>query len=181
MKFEFILNEQDYLNSSLFTASKSAVIKKRRLGSRLIIPIVYIGLGIWFWDDYNHISTILFVLFAILWFLFSPIITRRRYVRYYKSAIKEAYSQRLGRTLSLEIQNDVLAFTEGPNESRFQASDIDVINEIPDLILIRIKSSNCIILPKERINNLDELKRQLKQLAERMKVNYNEELEWKWR
>lgn len=181
MRYEYTLNENDYLTNSLFTASKSPTIKKRRLWTRLLIPIVYIVLGIWMWSEYRPESTYIFFVLALIWYLISPWITGRRFVKYYKSAIQEAYGKRLGRPCSLEIGEDVLISIEEPNESRMKISDVEIIHELSTHLLIKIKTSNTIILPLDKIQNTDELKREVKAMATKSAIPYYEELEWKWK
>lgn len=180
MKFEYSLTENDYLTNSLFTASQSPSIRKRRVWGRILIPIVYIILGIWVWDEYDTLSTILFVVFAVLWFFISPLLARRRIVKYYKAAIKESYGQRIGRRCTVEIGEGMLICTEELNESRINLSDVEMMNELPAHVLIKLKVGT-IILPIDRMDQVDELRTKLKELAGQLKIPYTIRKDWKWR
>lgn len=180
MKFEYTLNENDYLTNSLFTASQSPTIKKRRFWMRFSIPVAYVILGIWMYNEYRPESAIIFFVLAVLWFFISPALTRRRYVRYYKIAIKEAYGKRIGRPCSLQIGEDELIYKEEPNECRVKLSDIEKICELNTHFFIRQKTSNTVILPKDKIKDTEALKAELKELAIRLNLPYTAELDWKW-
>ncbi|GAA4125836.1 hypothetical protein [Flavobacterium chungbukense] len=71
MLISYQLDENDFLQYQLYTASKSERIKKKRLKSKIVIPIIY-GLIIAF-DLYkgNTNSAIVFLVMGILWFFFT--------------------------------------------------------------------------------------------------------------
>ncbi|WNM18171.1 YcxB family protein [Flavobacterium capsici] len=60
-------------------------------------------------------------------------------------------------------------------------SIIEEIIEIKDYIYLKIKTGGYFILPKSKIENVTEVQINLASLAEKLKINYTKELEWKWK
>ncbi|HET6227166.1 MAG TPA: hypothetical protein VFF27_12855 [Bacteroidia bacterium] len=181
MKYEFTLDEQDYLENCLFLASNSKIYKKRKLASRLILPILYIGLGLYMLSENDVVFATIFLAFSFLWFLFSPALTRNRYKKFYRKTITESYSKRLGRISTFEIESTDFLMTEEKNVSRISLKDLESVNELAKYFILKLQIGSTIILPKDKINNLSELKKELKDLAQVQNVPFNEELNWKFR
>ncbi|MEO6305817.1 MAG: YcxB family protein [Bacteroidia bacterium] len=125
--------------------------------------------------------TILFSCAAIFWFFYYPYRERQRYIEHYKNFLNERYKNDLERVITLEINNDfILSKTEG-NESKILTKEIEEINEIPTLILLKLKTGDSYVLPKSKIKEIDQLKLRLKELAVFLKIKYNHDENWKWK
>jgi len=181
VKIEYQLNENDFLIYQLYIASKSDRIKKKRQRNRIIIPILYLVLGIFlFWGNQILMPTLLVIL-GLLWFFFYPIWEKRRYVNHYKAFIQENYKLRLGRIVTLEFDNEYILAKDNGSESKVLATELVEMIELPTIILMKLGGGQSFILPKNEIPQLEELKANLRELAHYLKIKYEIEGEWEWK
>ena len=81
---------------------------------------------------------------------------------------------------TLTINNEGFVTKDEGVESKIIATETEEIVEIPSLFLIRLKSGQSLIIPKNKISNVDEVKETLINLASFLKISYNVEDNWKW-
>lgn len=175
------INENDFLTFQLFTASKSASIIKKRRRAQIRVPIIYLIFVVLLLLVDAYVLAGAFAVIAVLWFLFYPRWESRRYLNHYKTFIKEHYKNRSGRNATMEINDDVILTKENGSEGKLLTIELEEIVEIPTVILMRLKGGQAFVLPKDRINNLEELKSRLKELASYLKIKYSVENEWEWK
>jgi len=70
MKFK--LDENDYLTYQLFTASKSALIAKKKRNGWILAPLSFLILAVMFYSSDNFPLTVYFVIAAIVTVIFFP-------------------------------------------------------------------------------------------------------------
>ncbi|MBB4804177.1 hypothetical protein HNP37_004263 [Flavobacterium nitrogenifigens] len=182
MTTNYQLDENDFLQYQLYTASKSERIKKKRLKSKIIIPIIY-GLIVAF-DLYkgNTNSAIVFLAMGILWFFLYPFWDKRHYIKHYKGFIKENYQNRFNKVVVIEFADDFISSNDiSGSEMKIATSEIEEINEISSSIFIKFNIGNSLILPKNKIQNNDDIILFLRQLANSLNIKYNIENDWKWK
>lgn len=180
MTVDFKIEENDFLTHQLYIASRSQKIKKKRLRSKLIVPLIYVGFGLMCLYEGNYFVMSIFIIFGFLWFLFYPIWERKHYVNHYKGFIRENYKERLGRTSILKFANDFIDVKEDGSESKIATREIEEIVEIPSLILIRFKIGHSFVIPKDKITDLNVFREKLKELAVYLNISYVLEENWKW-
>ena len=127
-----------------------------------------------------NMTALFFVAVAITWFLFYPYRHRARYKQHYQNHIRKTFSQNLARQNSVRIQEDMLFITDGHSETRMPITEISGIAEITDEIFITVKTAGAIILPKNQIQDLAELRQLLIGISARVNVTYTTNLEWRW-
>lgn len=181
MNIQFSIGENDFLAHQLYVASQSDSIRKKRLRSRLLVPLLYLGFGALLLADQKAFPSMLFLVFAILWYFLYPFWEKQRYVKHYRNFIRENYKDRLGKTASLDFSHTQLHARDNGSESTVQCSEIEEIVEIPSNIFIRLKGGQSIILPKDGITGLDHVIDGLKELAQHLKIRYQVDLNWKWK
>jgi ABC-type multidrug transport system fused ATPase/permease subunit len=181
MTIEYKINENDFLTHQLFVASKSDRIKKKRQRSKVILPLIYVALGLLFLFKDKVSLSIIFFIIGLLWFFIYPIYERRHYVKHYKGFIKENYKDRLGRTANLEFNNEYILAKDNGSESKVLTTELEEICEIPTTIFIRLKGGQSFILPKDKITDFDKVKTRLKELADHLKIKYNTDEKWEWK
>ncbi|HEY0262049.1 MAG TPA: hypothetical protein VGB95_03425 [Chitinophagales bacterium] len=178
----FQLDENDFLTSLLFLASKSDQIKKIRQRNKIVIPLLYVGLGLLLglWgSDIGFLVTFLVV--GFLWFLLYPLWEKRRYVNHYKQYIQETYKERIGKNMTVEFNNEFVVARDSGSETKTLTTVLDEINEISSLIILRMKSGQTFILPKDKIMNVDSVIVELKDLAACLKIQYIVDEKWEWK
>ncbi len=122
-----------------------------------------------------------FFLVGVLWYFFYPSLERRRYVKHFKSVIKENFSDRFNKVAFLSISDESISARDDSSESKISTSEIEAIIEISSSIFIKINGGMSYILPKNKIEEIDMLAINLKKLANHLKINYVMDNEWKWK
>lgn len=182
MILEYKIDENDFLTHQLFIASKSDRIKKKRVKNKIIIPIIYFVLGVYFLvKNENLVVFILFSLVGFLWYFFYPIWERKHYINHYKGFIKENYNGKVNIMTTIEFNNELIIAKDQASESKVFTTEISEIVEIPSTIYVRLKSGQSIILPKDKIANFSQLRARLKELAKYLNINYELDEKWEWR
>lgn len=181
MTFELKIDENDYLTYQLFVASQSKSIQRKRKRGKIIVPILYLLIGIYAYYNNSTLTGVLFCVFAVLWFFLYPIWERNNYIRHYKNFIQENFKEAFGKIAILEINDKTIFIKDEFNESKVSTTEINEIFEIPTLILIRLKGGKTFILPKDKIAEIQEIKSDLKRLAELLKISYVSNDKWIWR
>ena len=122
----------------------------------------------------------IFVSIGVLWFLIYPIWERRHYIKHYRGFIKENYKDRIGQTGSITFGDEYILAKDSGSESKLQLTELEQIDEIGTLILVRLKGGQSFVLSKEKLNNLNDVVNNLKELANRLNIDYKIDLNWKW-
>ncbi|KPH13105.1 YcxB family protein [Chryseobacterium sp. ERMR1:04] len=180
-KFTYSLNEDDYLNYQLFAASKSKNIRKKRLRNRFLPAIFFVVLGLVPRFDFTEIFTQIYILIGILWIFLYPIWDKKLYYNHYKKYIKENYKNNFDKTLELAITENEIYAKDNSTESKTNLQELEEINEVPQAIYFKFKSSHSLILPKNKINVSIDSKQFFKELSKKYSINYNEFSDWEWK
>lgn len=181
MIIDYKIDENDFLIHQLFVASKSERIKRKRQRNKIIVPIIYVALGLLFLFQDRISFTLIFCTIGFLWFFIYPIWERRNYFNHYQGFIKEHYKERLGRIATLEFTDDYILAKDNGSESKILTTEIEEICEIPTTIFVRLKGGQSFILPKDKITDIDNVKVRLKELANYLRVKYEKDEKWEWR
>jgi hypothetical protein len=181
MQCEYDLNENDFLVFQLYSASKSPIIRKKRIMNKVIVPVVYILLGIPFVFLESYLTAYLFILIGVLWFFLFPLYERQRYVKYYGKYIRENFKERFGRHISITFEKDFIYSRDTLNEGKTSTSEIAGITEIPQLILVKLKTGQSVILPVNKISNIIELRDCLRSMASTLQIKYDPDSQWRWK
>ncbi len=181
MTIEYSVDENDFINFQLYVASKSDRIRKKRENNKWIVPIIYGVIGILFLFKENLIIAISFFAFGMLWLFIYPIWERRHYVKHFQSFIRENYKERVRKPTTMEFGTDFLFARSGEMESKIPKKEIEEIIELPEMILMKLKTGQAFIFPKNKIKDLEEFRTMLKELAGHLNISYNIEESWEWK
>lgn len=181
MKITYSLDEKDYLTFQLFTAFHSPTVKRRRLLSRLIPAIAYLIFAVLFFYRGDLTMLFAFLVLAVAWFFFYPIHDRNLYRRQYQKFIAENMHNKFGRKASLLFEGEVVKAKDEVSESRVNLSEIESITEIPTLFLVKLKSNQSFILPKDKIDLCEKLPEFFQNLESEKGIPFYEMKDWKWK
>ena len=122
-----------------------------------------------------------YMLFGILWFIFYPFYSARRYKRFYQKHIDENYSGRLNIPSTLELKEDHLFGSSKVGESKLLLDQVEKIVEISTHFFICLIPGECIILPKNRNLEAKDYNAFIEALAKKVDQAVIKELDWKWK
>lgn len=179
MEIEYSLSRADYIDFQLFAATKSETIKKNKRKIRNRVPIVYLILGTVTLTLEDKLLSIVFYLIGVLWYLFYPKLTKSRYARHYIKYVDENFKNRFDTLIKAKISDDfkLIETVDFEGESKFKTSEIERIFEIKRFIYVKMKSGSHFIIPKYKIENIDQLKQELKIVSETNNIEIEENLE----
>ena len=180
MILEFSLDRNDHLTYQLFEASKSKRIKRTRLFLKLFLPIFFFIYGLVALGREHIIASCVFFSIAVLCFFFYPLWNKKRYENHYGNYLDETYKAKFGEKMTLEITKNDLIYTAESSESKTSTNQMQEIVEIPTMILVKLKVG-AYILPKEKITDIEGVKKELKELSEFLQIPYTMENNWKWK
>lgn len=175
MQFRYTLQEDDYLQFQLFTASQSERIKKRKKTGWLILTTFALMGTLYFAREDNMPMTIYLGIVTGVVAIFYPMYFRWKFKKHYIKFIRENYSSRIGTEELVEFQANHLFLKDKSGEGKVKFSEIENITEIPNLFFMKITNGNSLIIPKN-IENKTELIENFDRLGtKRIVLN-----DWKW-
>lgn len=181
MTIDYSIDEQDFLTFQLFTASRSEEIRKRRFKARLLPALILLAAGIFLLVRKDMNMAIMLELLAAAWYFFYPVREKTVYRNSYAKFISQNFKDKFGQKASMTLNDQFVINKDGLGESRIRFAEIGEINEISELILIKLKKGQSFILPVQKIANIDAFRDELKEIASKAGIPYSENLEWKWR
>ena len=181
MRIDYTLSRNDFIKFQLFTASNSETIKKSRRRSRTRIPIIYFILGLILFISGSIVLGLVFIGIGIAWYFLYPVYLKRRYVRHFERHADEHLKNRFGKQVTLNFGDEFIDTTDYIGESKLRTSEITEINEISNYFFIKFSSGESLIIPKPVIQQNNEFTQWLLDQVEKLKINHNTDLNWKWR
>jgi hypothetical protein len=181
MRIEYTLEKIDFLKHQLFSASKSERIIKSRKNSRIRVPIIYCILGLSLFALADLIFAIIFIGVGVTWYFLHPYFMKKRYVRHFEKYIDENYQNRFGKSVTLDFDGEYIITTDYLGESRLKIKEIAEINEIKDYVFLKFSSGESLIIPKDRIENSNELNNILTKIISDLSINHNIDIDWQWK
>ncbi|UFH52247.1 hypothetical protein [Spirosoma sp. KNUC1025] len=181
MVLTYSLSEADYLAQQLFVASNNERVRKYRQRNRIIWPIAFLGLGLAFYSYNSTFLAYYFLGFSLLYFFFYPAYSKWFYKRFYRKNLIEAYKNRFNKQFTVDINPEGLLISDHTGETNVLISEIERIDEIADYIFPKFKSGSTFIIPKSKVDQLDALIQELKEIAAQQNIIYSENLFWEWK
>ena len=181
MKIEYKLNKANFVEYQLYAASNSENIIKSRKNSRIRLPIVYFILGLLLFLFADLIFALIFIGLGVTWYVLHPYFMKKRYQRHFEKHVEENYQNRFGKVVCLDFEEEFIIATDYLGESKLKIKEITEINEIKDYVFLKLSSGESLIIPKNSITNLNDLKRILTKIASDLNIILNIDLDWKWK
>jgi hypothetical protein len=181
MTIEYTLDKVDFLTFQLYSASKSERIRKIRTRNKMMLPLVYLGISIILYFIESIELAIIIFLSGLLWILIYPFYDRRKYVKHYEKYILEIYKNRLGKPENLKFEGDYVHSSDFTGETKMYLSELEELNEISDYYYLKFNSGVSLIIPKRKVDNIESLDQFLNELATRLGIKHNIELNWRWK
>jgi YcxB-like protein len=177
MTLEYKIDEQDFLDFQLFTASKSDRINKKKRNGWILLTVGSIVVAFYFYLNQNNPMTIYFGLVAIATGVFYPRYFKWRYKKHYKTFIKENYSKRFGQVETLEINSDSILSKDKTGEGKINLSEIEKIDETANHFFLKISTGLTLLIPKKELKSVDVLREKFKDIG----LTVQDETNWTWK
>ena len=165
MKLDYKIDEQDFLDFQLFTASKSHRINKKKRNGWIFLTAGSIVIALYFYLNGNSTMTIYFGLVALACGIFYPKYFKWRYKNHYKTYIKENYSKRFGQIESLEISSNYIFSKDKTGEGKINLSEIERVDETDNHFFLKISTGLSLLIPKNELVSINELREKFKEIG----------------
>lgn len=180
MTYTYKLEEHDYHTHLLFTISKSSGAKQTRAKIRLLMTISLLIFSIIAYGNGSKGQSVYFLVLSILAFLLMPLYTRWSYKRAYLKHVKKYYQERMSEPTSIQFLNDSIHISDSHGESDIDLSELEEINEIEKYCFLKLKSGPSVIIPVGSMENGEDCKNALLQIAKKQDIQWNDERSWVW-
>lgn len=181
MTLTYSLTENDFLQSQLFTASKTKHIKNQRTQSWIAFSLSFFVIGYFFFNTEKDFLFYYFIGVGILSAFLFPLYQKSYYRRHYQKHIAEIFKNRIGQTATITFTSSSIECFDKTGETKMNLTEIEEIFETGEYFFLKMKSGASLIIPKSKVENTDDLKTELRTLSDNLKVNYTTELNWKWK
>jgi len=178
--FFFKAYENDFLQFHLFDDATNTGVKKGRSISYIWVIITAAFLGFITYQKINHISvsTIEIILFAFCMCLL-PSFNKWNRKNQYRKFVRETYKDNFGKLYTLSFNQDFIGLHNSSAESKIKLSDVDEVVETIKYFFVKLKTSASIIIPKEELENVDELRTELISVAGKAHAKFIFDSNWR--
>lgn len=180
MTLKYSLDEDDFLQHSLFTATKSERIKKKRRKNWIMVTSAVFCLALIFYFSENMHEVYYWLIFGVITLFFYPSYEKYQYKKHYQKYIAETYKNRFNETSTVIFDEDNIETSDRTGEMKINLSEIEKIIETTKYFYLKMKTGETLIIPKFKIENLDNLRNILEKLAIKLNINFEDDLNWKW-
>mgnify|MGYP000477646293 CR=1 FL=1 len=178
IKLKYSLTNEDFLEHQLYIASKSKNIIKKRKRTRVIVPLVYLALALFFFfSKENYISSIIFISIAVVWYLFYPIRSKKLHIKHYQNHITEHYKNRIGVESEIKITNDYIFGIDNSGESKTKIEEVESLIELKNRFFLKLKKGLSLVIPKTAIDDIMLFKNKISELN----IEIIDELNWEFK
>lgn len=176
-----MLDQNDYLTFQLYTASKSPQVKRMRLMSWILTPVVFLCTAFLFYSSGNRFLTVYFLVCGCLTAVAYPFYSRWRYKRHYLKHVQNTYKNKFGTECEVYFTDDVIINRDLNGEFKFNISEIATIHEIKEYYFIKSKGGLSLIISKLKSKDIETIKNQIERLIKEKNIPHQLELDWKWK
>ncbi len=178
--FQYKITADDYLTHQLFSASQNKTVNQQRRRGLILWTSAFFILSMLFYIQNNTYLAIYFILFGLGFIFIYPLYSRWIYKRFYKRMVYRGFKESNLENLWLKIGNEI-TLSNGKEEGKIPVSNIEKIQEISTHVFLKLKEGKNIIIPKQKMENQQELLEKLSSLSKEYAIPYEKMLEWKWK
>jgi len=181
MKIEFTLTQNDLLTHQLFATSKSKRITKRRTQGKMFLLLLYMAIGIFIWERNGVVTGAAFLVVCLpLYFLYSAM-ERKQYVKHIGAFVEDQFKTRGEKKTTLNFSDQHIEMADGDNESIIPVTELEAAYETGSFYSLELKNGQSVLIPKTHTSDINDVGAELHQLADRLGIPYQEQLNWKWK
>lgn len=176
MRLSYRLDEKDFLEFNLYTASKSESFNKKMNRGMIMLIVIIILLGVYLAIE-KHFEWLAYPAALIVVVIFF-------YKKYYKWRLKKSYqkyirtnhSTQIAKEEILELKPKSVYVKNQLGEGSIGYKDVMHLTEIKNHMMLLLRSGTSIVVPKKEIEDLTEFK----SIFIGKKIPFTSDMEWKW-
>lgn len=101
--------------------------------------------------------------------------------KHYDKYIADAYKNKFGQTLHMTFTDSTIESHDASGSGTLNYSGLEVFSETAGYFYLKLRSGETLIIPKSGVEDAAQLRTLLKDVSHRMKIEFVEDLNWKWR
>lgn len=175
MKFEYTLQEADYLSFQLYTAQQLPRFYLRQKNGRFFLALIFATMGIYFGYSKEWGMVTYFALVTIAIFLFYPRYFRWRQKMHYLRFVRQHYRSAFNSTETFERSGKTVKLSNQTGEGLLPQTELQSWVETGDHFYIILASSSGLVIPKGQID-ADAFRKELTVLN----LPHAIDLNWAW-
>lgn len=175
MKYTYTLQEDDYLQFQLFTASQSTKTRRRKIVGWTLATSASIFALIYNATTNNSELVIFFSITTALLVLLYPTYFKWKFKKHCQRFIRENYAGRVGTEESIDFQEKQLFLKDVSGEGKVKHNELESVHELPNHFFLRMSNGNSLIIPK-KIENTQGIANEIEKLGLEKFIFLN----WKW-
>lgn len=182
MTLKYRLEESDYLTFQLYTASKSESVKKKRRKSTFVGVVMFVLASVLFFITNNDFLGYFFSAVTILSALIFPLYLGYLYKKNFRKYVRETWKTRKNEDATvtfLDAEKTIQTY-DVETDTKINFTALTAIVELKELIIFTTNTI-ALVLPKRCIPDVKNSTSYFKSIANSCQINYNEEMDWKWK
>ncbi|UBB89989.1 YcxB family protein [Candidatus Kaistella beijingensis] len=180
MELNYSLDENDFLEYQLYTASKSKNIRNQRRRNLIIMIVIFLAFFISIYNSTKSFPIIPLLIYIALIIAYK-IYETYRYKNHYKKFINENYKERFGLMCKLNFAENQIIEESKLGESKINFESLTEINETKNYYFLKLLTSQSLIIPKKVIQNIQQFNSMLNEIKSKYNLKENIDLDWKWK
>lgn len=181
MELKFIYTEQAFIDYQLYLAANSEVVTKRRNKNRIMIALVYLGIGLTGLISNNYVLLAAFAALALVWYIIYPLWSGKFYKSNFIKYVKKHNEQRIGKPVTIRFFDQHFQAEENGQKGDIPFAEFAEIIDIKSLYLIKLKTEMVILIDKENDYDAVSLDQFLNDLASRLSIPFRRDLDWSFK
>lgn len=181
IKLKYSLNREDYLQHLLYSASKTPAILKKRKRNRIILPVLYISIGIFGFISGNIPLFLALLVLAVLWYWAFPKWEQKQYTKQYSKYLETQLQEENGKDIELEFSTEQIIQKEEGQAFSIHYNQVRGWFETKEAVYIGLNDGYTIIIPKAEVNQLADIENLVLNNEENAAIPQIKDLDWKWK
>ncbi|MCK8521059.1 YcxB family protein [Aquimarina sp. D1M17] len=177
MKFEYILEEKDFVDFHLFSIDENKNSKKIKNIGKLVVTGILVYFSINMYTSNNLEFAIILGVLAILALLFFDRLYQSKLKKHFSKIARQSYAGRIGEKETMEFTSEHLITQDKTGEGKTKLSEIDKVNETKNNFFIKLTNGASFIVSKNGLDNPNLIKSKLNELN----IPIDENLDWEWK
>ena len=178
MLLKYKLKQNDYFQLNLFRFKEENSLNKIIFKNALTWTVIFLVIVSAFIFNDEWFFSILIGFIGVIIIIRTSFQVKKQYSKTLLDHTK-IYKNKFNEELSLEITDEYIKAITNERETVTNISQIQKIIETKDYYYINL-NPEIVIIPKSEIENQDLINTELHKLAERLKIEFQNKLDWKW-
>lgn len=176
----FKLEKNDYLEHLLYSASKTSSVQQKRRRNKIILPIIYLGIGIFGIIQGNLFMVISMIIMASLWLYFFPSWEKKQYIKQFNQYLDTNLKDELDKEIKLDFSSKEIIQTEKNQKFHITYDQLRGWYETGTAVYIGLLDGYTIIIPKNNEKEIEDVKSIVFNNELNIPIQETLDLNWKW-